>query len=110
MKYSNFYEKLDSMQEREHIENFLVYHTALVIAKVKPAVTIALNKRKKGKQFKTVMMTQKTNFEDINKVNKMKKDFINSVDHYEYCNTVGNEKMKHKYCASFIVGSSNKIE
>ena len=68
------------------------------------------NKRKKGKQFKTVMMTQKTNFEDINKVNKMKKDFVNSVDHYEYCNTVGNEKMKHKYCASFIVGSSNKIK
>lgn len=46
MKNSNFYEKLESMQGTEHIENFLVYHTALVIAKVKPAVTITLGKRK----------------------------------------------------------------
>ena len=68
------------------------------------------NKRKKGKQFKTVKMTQKINFEDINKVNKMKNDFVNSVEHYEYCNTVGNEKMKHKSYASFIVGSANKIK
>ena len=46
MKNSNFYEKLESMQGTEHIENFLVYHTALVSAKVKPAVTITLGKRK----------------------------------------------------------------
>lgn len=65
MKYCNFYEKLDSMQEKEHIENFLVYHTALVIAKVKPAVTIALSKR------------NSTRFDAWNKFGKK---FLSSID------------------------------
>lgn len=65
MKNSNFYEKLKSMQGTEHIENFLVYHTALVIAKVKPAVTITLGKRK---------------IERINAWNKYGRKFLNSID------------------------------
>lgn len=44
MKYLEFYNKLESMREKEYIENFLVYNTSLVIAGVKPAVTIAMKK------------------------------------------------------------------
>lgn len=44
MKYLEFYNKLESMRDREYIENFLVYNTSLVIAGVKPAVTIAMKK------------------------------------------------------------------
>ncbi|NME84099.1 DUF3793 family protein [Clostridium sp. SM-530-WT-3G] len=65
MKNYNFYEKLESMQGTEHIENFLVYHTALVIAKVKPAVTITLGKRK---------------IERINAWNKCGRKFLKSID------------------------------
>lgn len=65
MKNSNFYEKLESMQGTEHIENFLVYHTALVIAKVKPAVTITLGKRKMDR---------------INDWNKCGRQFLESID------------------------------
>lgn len=44
MKYLEFYNKLESMKDKEYIENFLVYNTSLVIAGVKPAVTIAMKK------------------------------------------------------------------
>lgn len=44
MKYLEFYNKLESMRDKEYIENFLVYNTSLVIAGVKPAVTIAMKK------------------------------------------------------------------
>ena len=35
--YLAFYEKLNSLPEKEYIENFLVYNTATVIAGAKPA-------------------------------------------------------------------------
>lgn len=35
--YLAFYEKLNSLPEKEYIENFLVYNTATVIAEAKPA-------------------------------------------------------------------------
>ena len=44
MKYLDFYNRLEAMKNKEYIENFLVYNTSLVIAGVKPAVTIAMNK------------------------------------------------------------------
>ncbi len=44
MKYLDFYKRLDLMEEKEYIENFLVYNSSLVIAGVKPAVTINLKK------------------------------------------------------------------
>lgn len=47
MKYLDFYNKLDSMKNKEYIENFLVYNTSLVIAGVKPAVTITIKKNNK---------------------------------------------------------------
>lgn len=108
MKYSNFYEKLNSMQKKEHIENFLVYHTALVIAKVKPAVTIALNKRKRetidgwnkyGKEFlssinlKCIELRESTDSiilmiydEDV-----LERE-INTKDHIEFLNKLGYSK------------------
>ena len=64
-------------------------------------------RRKKGKQFNTVRMTQKINFEDIKKLNKTKKSFSNNVGDYVQSNTVGNEKNRTKYGGSFI-GSSAK--
>jgi hypothetical protein len=39
-----FYNKLESMNGEEYIKNFLIYNASLVIAKVKPATTIALKK------------------------------------------------------------------
>lgn len=47
MKYLDFYNKLDSMKNKEYIENFLVYNMSLVIAGVKPAVTITIKKNNK---------------------------------------------------------------
>lgn len=44
MKYLDFYNKLNSMENKEYIENYLLYNTSLVIAGVKPAVTITLKK------------------------------------------------------------------
>lgn len=44
MKCLDFYKRLDLMDEKEYIENFLVYNSSLVIAGVKPAVTINLKK------------------------------------------------------------------
>ena len=35
--YLAFYEKLNSLPEKEYIENFIVYNTSTVIARVKPA-------------------------------------------------------------------------
>lgn len=64
MKYLDFYNKLDSMKDKEYIENFLVYNISLVIAGVKPAVTIAFRKK---------------NLRMYNTWNKMGKNFIKSL-------------------------------
>ena len=45
MKYLDFHRKLNLMEEKEYMENFLVYNTSWVIAGVKPAVTIAFKKK-----------------------------------------------------------------
>ena len=45
MKYLEFYKRLNSMEEKEYMENFLVYKTSWVIAGVKPAVTIGFKKK-----------------------------------------------------------------
>lgn len=44
MKYLDFYNKLNSMEDDEYIENYLLYNTSLVIAGAKPAVTITIKK------------------------------------------------------------------
>lgn len=44
MKYLDFYNKLNSMEDDEYIENYLLYNTSLIIAGVKPAVTITVKK------------------------------------------------------------------
>lgn len=44
MDYLDFHYKLDSMQSKEYIENFLVYNSSLVLAGIKPAVTVTINK------------------------------------------------------------------
>lgn len=46
MDYMNFYNKLDLMNNKEYIENFLIYNSALVIAGIKPAATITIKKNK----------------------------------------------------------------
>lgn len=44
MEYLDFYKKLDLMEDKEYIETFLVYNSSLVIAGVKPAVTVNMRK------------------------------------------------------------------
>ena len=44
MKYLDFYNKLNSMEDDEYIENYLLYNTSLIIAGIKPAVTITVKK------------------------------------------------------------------
>ena len=39
-----FFEKLNSMKDKQYIENFLIYNTALVIAGIKPASTVTIIK------------------------------------------------------------------
>ncbi len=46
MDYINFYNKLDLMDSKEYIENFLIYNSSLVIAGIKPAATITIKKNK----------------------------------------------------------------
>lgn len=47
MSYLDFYNKLDSLKEKQYIENFLVYNSSLVIAGIKPSATITLKKNNK---------------------------------------------------------------
>lgn len=44
MSYLDFYNKLDYMEEKEFIQNYLIYSASLVIAGVKPSATITLKK------------------------------------------------------------------
>lgn len=44
MGYLNFYDKLNSMKDREYVETFLIFNLSLVIAGVKPAVTLTIKK------------------------------------------------------------------
>jgi hypothetical protein len=44
MKHLDFYNKLNSMHNKEYIETFLVYNLSLVIAGIKPAVTVTIKK------------------------------------------------------------------
>ena len=44
MKYLDFYNKLNSMESKEYIETFLVYNLSLVIAGIKPAITLTIKK------------------------------------------------------------------
>lgn len=44
MEYLNFYDKLNSMEDKEYVETFFIYNLSLVIAGAKPAVTITIKK------------------------------------------------------------------
>lgn len=44
MKHLDFYNKLNSMDSKEYIETFLVYNLSLVIAGIKPAITLTIKK------------------------------------------------------------------
>jgi len=44
MVYLDFYNKLKSMENKDYIENFLVYNTSQVIAGIKPASTVTFKK------------------------------------------------------------------
>lgn len=44
MRSLDFYNKLNSMHSKEYIETFLVYNLSLVIAGIKPAVTLTIKK------------------------------------------------------------------
>lgn len=44
MAYLDFYNRLNSMEDKEYIETYLVYNVSLVIAGVKPAATITIKK------------------------------------------------------------------
>jgi hypothetical protein len=44
MRHLDFYNKLNSMHSKEYIETFLVYNLSLVIAGIKPAVTVTIKK------------------------------------------------------------------
>lgn len=46
MKKLNFYNMLNSMEDKEFIEKFLIYSASLVIAGVKPSATVSLSKTK----------------------------------------------------------------
>ena len=48
MRYLDFHNKLDSMHNKDYIENFLVYNSSLVIAGIKPAATITIKKDNKN--------------------------------------------------------------
>ena len=45
MSYLNLREKLSAMDSKEHIEKFLIFNLSLVLAGIKPAATITINKK-----------------------------------------------------------------
>lgn len=45
MNKLSFYSKLNLMKDKDYIENFLTVSTSLIIAGVKPAITLTLNKQ-----------------------------------------------------------------
>lgn len=108
MNDCNFYEKLESMQEKEHIENFLIYHAALVIAKVKPAVTIALSKKnelrlnawyKFGKRFLSSIELKFIELRECSSSiiimiydENVLKNELNTAEHIEFLNKLGYSK------------------
>lgn len=49
--YSSFYKKLNSMNRKDYIENFLILNTSLVIADIKPSVTINIMKNDDYKKW-----------------------------------------------------------
>ena len=65
MKYLEFYKRLNSMKDKEYMENFLVYKTSWVIAGVKPAVTIGF-KKKDEKIYENWNLYGKSFVADIN--------------------------------------------
>jgi hypothetical protein len=44
MKYLDFYNKLNSMSDKDYIENFLLFNISQVVAGVKPASTVTFKK------------------------------------------------------------------
>ncbi len=74
MEALTFHNKLISMNDKDYIENLLIYQASLVIAGVKPATTFTIN-----------LKNQRLN----NLWNKYGINFLNSVplDHYELVNT-----------------------
>lgn len=47
MKTIDLYTKLNTMQDRDYVENFLTYSVSLVIAGIKPAITLTLSDHNK---------------------------------------------------------------
>lgn len=51
-KISNFYNMLNSMEDREYIETFISYNVALISARLKPSITLNLIKGRDKDLFK----------------------------------------------------------
>lgn len=65
MGYRDFYKKLNSMNDREYIENMLLYSVSQVIAEIKPASTVTI-KKSDLKLFRSWHMYGKKFLMDIN--------------------------------------------
>lgn len=59
MKYLEFYNKLNSMNDKDYIENFLLFNVSQVVAGVKPASTVTLKKAGDNTYLKWILYGRK---------------------------------------------------
>ncbi|GAA0763344.1 DUF3793 family protein [Clostridium sartagoforme] len=108
MEKVEFYKSLQSMEDREAIKNFLVYNSSLVIAGVKPSVTLTIKKSpentyeswiKYGKDFleninlKSLCLREEKNASIILVYNEnILKEHILKKENIEFLNMLGYKK------------------
>lgn len=113
MEKVEFYKSLQSMEDKEAIKNFLVYNSSLVIAGVKPSVTLTIKKSpentyeswiKYGKDFleninlKSLCLREEKNASIILVYNEnILKEHILKKENIEFLNMLGYKKEDSNY-------------
>ncbi|WP_294378586.1 DUF3793 family protein [uncultured Clostridium sp.] len=103
MKYLDFYNRLNSMENEEYIENFLVYNSSWVIAGIKPAVTIGL-KKKDLKMYKNWNIYGKKFLRDINLKYIELRENDNSIILMIYDEEVLKRELSKENVRNFLIG------
>ncbi len=103
MKYLDFYNRLNSMENEEYIENFLVYNSSWVIAGIKPAVTIGL-KKKDLKMYKNWNLYGKKFLRDINLKYIELRENDNSIILMIYDEEVLKRELSKENVRNFLIG------
>ena len=110
MKYLDFYKRLNTLEEKEYIENFLIYNSSLVIAGVKPAVTVNM-KKDNSKLYESWKIFGEYFLESINLSFIELRESDSYIILMIYDKNILKTELKKKYNAEFLVsiGYPSKI-